>query len=215
VSHSTLFSWPLRIVVITYVVGIVGIVLPLTRPWFALLTPVHLLLTLGLLLSAHHPLPRAALLICLIVYLAGFGIEVLGVQSGFPFGHYTYGTVLGPKLFHTPLIIGVNWLLLVLCTRDVAARFTSNIGIQALLGAALMTGLDVLIEPVAIALGFWHWYGQPVPLQNYIAWYVCAAAFIALLNHRWPHASRNPLGPIVYGAQVVFFAVLNMVFAFS
>ena len=191
-----------------YVVGIVGITLPLTRPWFVLLTPVHLLLTLGLLFRGLVPISRQAVYICLLIYVAGFSIEVLGVQTGFPFGRYSYGSVLGPKLFDTPLIIGINWLLLVLCMRDLAMRVTSSPVLQSLLGAALMAGLDVLIEPVAIALGFWHWYGQPVPLQNYVAWYVCAAVFIAVLHYAWPNPRRNALAPVVFVAQILFFAIL-------
>jgi putative membrane protein len=30
-----------------------------------------------------------------------------------------------------------------------------------------MTALDYFVEPVAMALGFWHWENDVIPLQNY------------------------------------------------
>src|SRR5580704_3749007 len=56
------------------------------------------------------------LVICLFVSNAS---ENLSILTGFPFGHYTYTEVLGPKLFLVPVVIGgayagagyVSWMV--------------------------------------------------------------------------------------------------------
>jgi putative membrane protein len=35
-----------------------------------------------------------------------------------------------------------------------------------------MTALDYFVEPVAMALGFWHWENDVIPLQNYMMWFI-------------------------------------------
>jgi putative membrane protein len=44
----------------------------------------------------------------LIIAVAGFFIEAIGVNTGLIFGNYVYKTTLGWKFLETPLIIGVN-----------------------------------------------------------------------------------------------------------
>ena len=45
-----------------------------------------------------------------------YAVEVIGVQTGFPFGDYQYGTRLGTTLYDTPPMIGVLWLLTLMGT---------------------------------------------------------------------------------------------------
>jgi putative membrane protein len=47
-----------------------------------------------------------------LIAVAGFFIEAIGVNTGLIFGNYVYKTTLGWKFLETPLIIGVNWILL-------------------------------------------------------------------------------------------------------
>jgi bisanhydrobacterioruberin hydratase len=41
-----------------------------------------------------------------LVYISGFVIESVGVNTGLIFGEYIYGGTLGYQIFETPLIIG-------------------------------------------------------------------------------------------------------------
>jgi putative membrane protein len=199
--------------VITYCVGVVGMLLPHYRGAFALLTPVQLLLTLVLMLAYHPGISRRVVAVWALVFSLGFAVEVLGVNTGWPFGRYQYGSVLGLALWRTPLLIGVNWLLLVYASSAVALQALPaawrNATAVATLVAVFMAALDALIEPVAVALGFWHWYGQPVPVQNYAAWFVCAWVLAAL--HQWltkNDTRRSPVAVWVFALQVAFFAIL-------
>ena len=40
--------------------------------------------------------------------------EAIGVNTGLLFGTYEYGANLGFKIFGVPLIIGVNWTVLII-----------------------------------------------------------------------------------------------------
>src|SRR5258708_6774169 len=45
--------------------------------------------------------------ICLVV---GNGFENLSILTGFPFGHYYFTDVMGPKLFHVPILLGLAYI---------------------------------------------------------------------------------------------------------
>jgi bisanhydrobacterioruberin hydratase len=198
----------IAILAILYVVGIVGITLPI-HPDFVLLTPLNLLVSTLLMLLRHPLWEKRTVLFLLIAYVAGFAAELFGVQTGLLFGDYTYGQVLGIKLWGTPLMIGVNWVMLAY-----AAGVMANTVLpgrhwlaRGLLAALLMVGLDVLIEPVAIAYGFWWWEGGAVPLQNYLGWFLIALPLGALFA-AWQGHVRNKVAIALFILQVIFFAVL-------
>jgi putative membrane protein len=170
------------------------------------LTPLNLLLTASILVY-HYPVKNKGLFIALTVsYLVGYGIEVVGVATGKVFGEYAYGPVLGWQVANVPLMIGVNWMLLVGAICPLVYRLGHNRWQSAAIAATLMVLLDVLIEPVAISLDFWTWFGQPVPLQNYIAWYLVSLPLCWLffsLNFQ----KENRAAGWVLGCQVIFFAL--------
>ena len=90
-----------------------------------------------------------------IVYSVGFVSEWFGVNGGFIFGDYIYGKSLGFKVGGVPLLIGVNWLLLTLASREIAIRFFSSPIFIVLFSAFIMLGIDCVIEPVAHKLDFY------------------------------------------------------------
>ncbi len=76
----------LVVVVVTHLVGALGLRSP-WADWMILLTPVHLLLTFGLLFgfSDRSERLKASLL---AIFALGLGVEILGVNTGVPFGAY-------------------------------------------------------------------------------------------------------------------------------
>ena len=129
---------------------------------------------------------------CLTAFGLGFLAEVLGVHTGLLFGNYSYGTVLGWKVAEVPLTIGTNWLMLSYPCGSVIDRLPVGTWVKIGLAAGLMTLLDVLIEPVAVQLGFWSWHTATIPLTNYLGWYgVSAVVFGAF--YLLPFQKRNAL----------------------
>src|SRR6218665_3631044 len=102
------------ILVIVHLAGIIGINSPY-RDFFLVLSPLNLLLSAMLLLWNHKHFNAATIIFLAITATAGFLVEVAGVHTHIIFGSYDYGKTLGLKLFDVPLIIGINWLMLVYC----------------------------------------------------------------------------------------------------
>lgn len=195
------------VLIIFHLVGIGGVVFGDAQE-FLQLTPLNLLLT-ALIIGINDAQNRFSW-VFLVTYLLGFAIEVLGVNTGFPFGNYAYGSALGIKLLNTPLIIGLNWLILLYSTNAIAVRFGQTVVTKALVSAALMVTLDYLIEPVAISYDFWTWENGLPPFSNYAAWFIVAFIISAI----W-QMSRIKLNTriawAVYAVELFFFGILNLI----
>lgn len=191
----------------TYLAGVVGLQLSFTRPWFLALTPFNLLLSAAILFSFHKDLNRAFLFFCILSFLTGFFTEVAGVASGLIFGQYSYGNTLGVKWLGVPLIIGLNWLILIYSTGIICSGLKVHLVLKAAAAAFLMVLLDLFIEPVAIASDFWSWETLPVPVQNYVAWFAISF-FLHLLFYSLPFRKENPAAKFLYLFQLVFFMIL-------
>jgi len=198
------------IIAIFYLVGIIGMAVPSVRPYFQMLTPFHLILSTVILLLFHRDWSIQFYIFSVLAFIIGFGAEVVGVQTGLIFGDYTYGTVLGPKILGVPLMIGVNWFLLVYITGVLVQKYLENDILAAILAALLMVFLDFLIEPVAIALDFWTWKSDDIPLSNYLGWF--AVAFLIQMIYRKMHFSKeNPIAVFLLICLIVFFGILAVV----
>ncbi len=212
--HSLLPSKARLIVFIVlplmYLAGFVGLNLPATAPLFRMLTPFNLISSLILLLLFHTDWRPTFGLYCLIAFGLGFLAEVLGVHTGLLFGDYSYGTVLGWKVAEVPLTIGTNWLMLTYLCGSVVDRLPMGTLGKVLLAAGLMTGLDVLIEPVAVDLGFWMWHTATIPLSNYLGWYGVSAVVFAAF-YLLPFNKKNALAPLLLLLQFLFFGLNGFV----
>jgi len=195
---------------ILYLVGFVGIGLE-QMPQLVWLTPINLLLSLIIALLFDQEHLKSVLQFCMIVFLLGFGIEVLGVQTGKIFGVYQYGDILGPKILDTPLMIGVNWVLV-----SYSCGYTVNAVLpklsafaKAAIGAFLLVLLDIIIEPVAVAWGMWTWAEVDIPLQNYLAWWIIGFVMMYIFFKTFSNRTNN-VGIAVFILQIIFFGLLNL-----
>lgn len=194
--------------VIFYSVGVVGLYLGATRDYFIRLMPFSLLLGMGLMFWVHRSWKAKHILIFAIIALLGFFVEIAGVLTGEVFGSYAYGHALGFKVWGTPPMIGLNWLMLVYCVYVILRKLNINPLLQILSGAALMVAYDVVMEPVAIRLDMWTWGGGIIPLQNYIAWFVISVVLLSIM-HLAKLRFRNGVAPALFFIQLGFFLILN------
>lgn len=189
-----------------HVVGIIGMLSPL-REYFLVLTPFNLLISLAILIYFHEEKSRKFYFIMAVIMIAGFIIEIIGVNTGWPFGVYEYGDPLGPKLLGTPFMIGVNWFILSYCGAMLFKKVTKSMLANAVLAGLSITAFDMILEPVAIHLNFWTWSAESVPIQNYITWAICISLF-AYLIYKIESRLKNPISNWVLAVQVIFFAGL-------
>ncbi len=198
------------IIVLFHIVGLYGFLTPALELLFIKLVPYHLLLMLGLMLVTVNDRSLGLIKFTVGVYLAGFFIEVIGVNTGQIFGDYIYGTALGIKLWATPLLIGVNWLILVYSTGVFLETFNfKSKWLFSAFGAGILLGIDFLIEPVAIRFDYWSWFEGVIPVQNYLGWYVfsyCLFLFFSASNFN----KKNKAAVVLLFAQLCFFLALNL-----
>ena len=144
-----------------------------------------------------------------VTYVITFTLEAVGVHTGLIFGAYEYGEVLAPSLFGVPLIIGYNWVFVILGAACIIHRYITRPVLFALITGFIAVLFDFFLEPVAIDLGYWTWDTGYVPLQNYAAWFVISfAAAFALKEFRI--AFYTPVAIHYFIAQGVFFIALSM-----
>jgi len=204
-------SWLYRsvfVLILLHAVGLIGMLSP-WRDLFFSLTPIHLVLASAVMLLNHGDWKRGHIAFLVTCFVVGFFAEVAGVHTGLIFGDYAYGTVLGPKLFAVPLVIGVNWLMLVYGMGMVVVKVKAHWIVRGILAATLMVLLDVLIEPVAIASGFWSWVGGVPPFMNYVGWFV-VAAILQLYFYQLKAVSYNAVAVWLMAIQAAFFGLLNL-----
>lgn len=209
---QTKVKYAIYFLILFYAVGITGFVIPQTHSFFKTLTPFALLLSAGFLALFHQPkFNLKTIVVFSAIFIVSFLAELIGVQTGLIFGDYIYGNSLGIKIMGTPLMIGLNWVMLVYCTKIIAGKITTNAVLNSLLGAGLMVGYDFVLERAAPKLGMWSWGGDVIPLQNYLAWFVFALLFHVLIKLTKVEF-RNPIAKAVFIIQFLFFVTLMAFF---
>lgn len=206
------FTYSVGFLAIFYLVGIAGFIYAPTREFFSRLTPLALLLSAGFLVWFHQPKFQLKMLLAFgFIFIFSFLVEAIGVKTGVIFGEYIYGIGLGIKVLETPLLIGLNWLMLVYCTKIIAEQISGDSTIQLFFAPFLMVIYDLILEQAAPLLNMWSWAGGKIPVQNYISWYLLAFLFHLLLQKTKTQFSNKLAGP-VFVIQFLFFVILVMYF---
>lgn len=196
------------ILVVIYLVGIIGLANPLWRQYFVVFTPITLIISTLVLFYFHEEWNRYWYWFMSVAFIAGFSIEALGVATGSVFGTYHYSSVLGPQLLDTPLIIGVNWLILIYASGTIMNKVPGAKIVKVVGGALLMVLLDFAIEPVAVKLNFWTWKGSEIPVINYISWFIISFMLLWVF-YSLSFKKNNRIAFFFYMVQIVFFVLLS------
>lgn len=166
---------------------------------------------------------RVALRFAAATILIAYGVELLGVRTGVPFGHYDYTGLLVPHLpGGVPLPITFAWLLSALGAVAIARRIVPNRPPVAVIAvsALLSTLLDACLEPTATQIkGYWLWReGGPyydIPTVNFLGWFLAGCVINAVVvrivwgDGRVP-SRMDAVPALLYGATVAMFAVIAL-----
>ena len=133
----------------------------------------------------------------LITFSFGLIIEQVGVNTGWPFGSYSYDISLGAFLFDIPLVVPFAWMMLtypiLVAARELSLRWTIVIG-----GFALMAW-DLFLDPQMVSAGRWTWsdtslhvpFQPEIPLSNTFGWLLSGIILMALLQTLLPQERRK------------------------
>ena len=191
-----------------HIAGIVGLALPEIQSLFKLLVPFNLITNAFLILYFQKQWNKHTMVVLVVTMLVGFFVEVVGVHTQLIFGTYWYKTTLGIKVFEVPILIAINWLIVIYTTSAIVAEFKIHSILKAFLATVLTVGLDFFIEPIAIKLDFWDWQNGIIPLQNYVGWFVTAFV-LHLMFVFLPFEKKNKVAIVLYFCELAFFLILR------
>ena len=136
-----------------------------------------------------------ALLYALIASTIGFLSELLGTSTGIPFGKYSYGDLLGPKVLGVPVVVPLTWFVIsYIALSMIKGRI--NVSKHAILSTAALAAFgvmswDFLIDPMfsSQSYAYWTWSSnQPiesprlsgVPITNFLGWFTIAFLMVSI-----------------------------------
>lgn len=215
----------LFIALLFHVSGTIGILFTTYKNWFIENTALNLCLMAVLLIYTQEQKNKAFFLFAFIAFAIGMITEIIGVNTGYLFGNYSYGTVMGYKVLGVPLLIGVQWFVTVYCCGIVMHQLHNWIenkyAAQGVLlsprvqtlsliidGALLATLFDFIMEPVAIQLDFWEWQNNQIPLLNYACWFGISL-FLLWIFKLLPIVKHNHFALHLLIVQILFFLILR------
>lgn len=214
---------PLYLALLFHITGLLGILCTPFKDWFVYSTPIVLLAMFILLAKTQIKCTKDYILFCFIAFVIGMATEIVGVNTGLLFGDYQYGEVLGPKIYGVPLLIGLNWFVIVFCSGALCTQVVElfqnrlNIKISRLAssffviigGAMIATCFDFILEPVAVKLHFWSWNNGVIPFFNYICWFSISVLLLGIKTYL-NKFTVNKFATSLIIIQAVFFLVLNL-----
>lgn len=193
--------------ILVYFSGAIGFCV--NPSFFAPFTPLNLLFTAFVFLFVQYEktTENRIFFIFLVIALIGYLSEVIGVKTGFVFGKYAYMEGLGPKIFNVPLVISLNWAIMVCCGAIIAFHFFKSAFLACFVSASLITTIDFLIEQSAPQLNFWIFKNGMPGLHNYVGWW-CLSFFASYLFRKdFPKFNlQNAL--LIMGLVVLFFSAV-------
>ena len=224
-NRFTKFDIATAIAVLFHTIGLVGI-LYFDKNFFIQSTAFNLLLSFALLIWTQTEKNKFFFLFFLACFFVGITVEIIGINTGILFGDYTYGNVLGLKFKNVPVLIGINWFIIIYCcgisihtllmkaiNRIAADTGKNPAAIKALSvivdGATLAVFFDWLMEPVAVKLGYWTWNGDgSIPMFNYICWFVISLLLLTIF-HFAKFSKQNKFAVNLLLIQLMFFLLLR------
>jgi putative membrane protein len=129
------------------------------------------------------------LIILFVLGLLAIVIESFALETGFPYGHFVYNIQAGYKIFNSvPVTTPFAWIMILCGCFAISAAFSRDSFWKICLSTiGLMVWSDLLLDPVAVSLGWWYWpnggiyYG--VPLVNFLGWVISATIGVLMFGY--------------------------------
>ena len=200
---SVFFVWLINIS------GFFG-VLSEQKDFFLSMSPFAILITFVLLVLRYDFKQKGFFFALFLIFTLGFLVEFLGVNYNLFFGSYEYGDNLGYKLGGVPIIMSINWVVLIFVTGSFTEKIISNcLPLKVLFASLLMVFLDVFLEICAPKLDYWKFNDEVVPMSNYNSWFiisaVCLYIYFRLIKDKEYALSTN-----ILVIHLAFFGLLSV-----
>lgn len=204
--------------------------------WPPLLVAANLVMVLPLAIGLQGHVGGRGLIALALLAVFSWIVEGVGVATGWPYGRFSYALGLEPLLFDlVPLALPLFWVPMVINAWLLAIRAEMLTGVLSAttlqkrargllrisLAVSLLVFLDVIMDPGAVALGFWAWdspgpwYG--VPWINFGGWALSGSVGMSIVAWGLPtERLRVTLAEddLVWGtlfAFLTFWALINAI----
>jgi uncharacterized membrane protein len=226
-ANAEIAKWQTAILWVTLLLYAQGRVLQLFPDKFPILLIVFLQVVPPAIFAFVHGsiLYRVKGMIAFTVFCLGAAAlcESLSIRTGFPFGHYSFTSFMGPMLLHLPILLVLAYLgigycswvlsLLILGYRNQVLKLPRAIAL-AMLASFIMVLWDFSMEAIWSTLDHaWIWrdggsfFG--VPLSNFFGWYFAAFLFYQAFARyfRANPVLSMPSSPSYWRAAILCYAV--------
>ena len=171
-----------------------------------------------------------ALSIALLFHVSGATGILFSAQKDWFVQHtplnLTVMSFLGYTIFGVPLLIGLQWFVLMYCCGvaihhmqvwmenkfgEMELKLSATIKTVSFIidGALLAVFFDYIMEPVAVKLGFWQWNNQQIPVYNYTCWLIVSSILLYVFS-RLNFNKENHFAVHLFIIQVLFFLALSI-----
>ncbi len=167
---------------------------------------------------------RGILMFVAITLAIGNAFENLGVRTSFPYGHYYFTDLMGPKLLAVPVLLGLAYVGMAYLSWTLAGVIVGKAELDLtgrrvvtlpLIAALIMVAWDLSQDPVwSTVLHAWIWLDGGVyfgvPITNFLGWYLTVYVIFQLfaLYIRARSSPAKPL-PARYGREAVLFYAVS------
>jgi bisanhydrobacterioruberin hydratase len=191
---NTILNVRIGILYLFHFVGLVGLNIPSVKDWFVLLIPFHLVLSSICLLMDSKNFSGINFGIFIACFLTAFVAEIIGVNTGLLFGNYQYSNILGFKIFHVPIVIGILWVALSFAVIQTLKNYFKGFWLPIFMGASILSVLDLFIEFFAIKVNLWQWKNNLIPVNNFITWFLLSIVILFIYSKSGFRFPKNKIG---------------------
>ncbi len=210
-SNSKLSKIFIVVIYIYFLAGAVWHFLPQTKAMVVQLTPYGLAaFSLAIFSFNQEKINQKTIYWITSIFLATIILEIIGVHTSAIFGSYYYSNVMGIKLFGVPVMIGLNWTVVIIGLFALTENAVkTNIYIKSFMIGLLAVLFDFILEPVAVKLNYWQWENDIIPFKNYAAWFLIAL-IMSFIGFKLKAKFKNIFIIHYIFAQFLFFILLNL-----
>jgi bisanhydrobacterioruberin hydratase len=181
-----------------HAIGLLGIFI--NKDFIIATTSLNLLLMAGLIIYTQVKINFGFIIFFIVCFVTGIVVEVVGTSTGYLFGKYEYGKMLGIAIKNVPIVIGVNWFIIMYCCGILVNTVLENLSakLENLTGetspslklisvisdgAIVAVFFDWIMEPAAVKLGYWKWLEDgEIPSFNYLTWFALSTGLMAIFG---------------------------------
>jgi putative membrane protein len=145
------------IAIIFHLVGLIGILF-FKSDLIIASTPINLLLMFGLIVYTQNTRNTSFYIFILTCFIIGICIEIIGTHTGILFGNYAYGNTLGAKVMNVPIVIGINWFVVMFCCGSamhmMMYKLAKKIDADEVIKKPILKTISVIVDGATLALIF-------------------------------------------------------------